>query len=352
MASDEQPESDGMMGAFDPDDKEMDALMEYSMPRNPDFSGLMAQCPEPENRRRALHEIVEVWKRVAGPPMRPPRGYRVRLVNRIAQADEEGQAVNVEVTEGGMQALFMIFSIFSRRFVEYASIESVDGSGDVRIWERRPTPWKDSWAGMDVKYAVGNDPTGYNCVRDKIVVDQFTAYFMGITTGEDRIAVREGSHVPVYNEKTGMVAAVDLDVLTDGLEPGQYTAQRDFMFQVIINAITARIATAAYAAAYRETIRNNMQAASDMMAADMQKMKGGEHVTPLTVSDLFQECAKRSSALMEAEEAGMLTVERESVTLHLAPPQPDLTLVEELPELEPSEPSENDLEEPPVVEID
>ncbi len=303
--------ADVISPAYDPSVEGMTDAMMWSLPQpGPDFTGLLSQCgDDPARKQRALHEIIEAWMRVAGPPARPTKGYHVRLVNRITQSEEEAHAHIKEVgdEDDGQTATYMIFSIFSGRMLEYASIERNTESADVRIWEIRKTPWQDTWEGMKKKYKKKtNPPLGYMCVRDRVVVDQFTAYFFGVLTDEP-LPVRVGSYAAEFNADTGMPVSLEFDILTDGMTDEQYYAMRATMFQYATNAVTAREAAASYAAAMKEVIRKRRtETAAAMMAADTKKrLARRSRAAPADVVDLFTAVSKKAR-----EEAERLKKER------------------------------------------
>lgn len=302
---------DEIVPAYDPATPGLSDAMAWSLPDpGPDFTGLIAQCGEdPMRRKQAIDEIIEIWKRVAGPPTRPAKGYHVCLVNRITQAAGESQAHIMEVgdPEDGRTVTLMIFSIFSSRFLEYAAIASTPQAKDVRIWEVRSARWKDSWPGMQKPPGPQeNAPLGYYCVRDKIVVDQFTAYFLGLVT-DDTLPVREGSYAATFHEETGMPTMIEFDLMTDGMTDEQYAEMRAKMMQYATNAVTARVAAASFAAGMRETIKKmQVETAAAMLAKDTKRrLAKRTRAAPADVVELFQKMAAEARA-----EAQRLKAER------------------------------------------
>lgn len=258
------------------------AMMMDSLPLPPpDMGALRAHCgDDPKRTVPAMRTIMHTWMQLAGPPKRPERGYRVHVGNLVAFARDEGNVIKCDVGpdgESGITATLMIFSLFTDRFYDYACIESTNEFEDVRLWGRYDTKWMDAWPGMHKTYE-GFAPTGYHCVRDAIVVDCFSAYFLGMLNDEV-LPIDPGSYKPSYDNDTGLLTAVEYAIKTDGMGDDEYTQLRAKMMQFVFNAITARESARPFAATEKERIRRESpQVFSNMLAADLSKMRGAKGI--------------------------------------------------------------------------
>ncbi len=246
------------------------------LPPPPPLLGLRTQyATNPRRLKEVSVEIYDTWMNVSGPAERPADGYEMEIFNRMTLSADEAQVLQND----GLS--FMLFSMFSGRFIEFASVHSsVSGTqeiGNIAIWAPYATPWTDTWPGMQKTYPEGaTKPTGYQCVRSAAGIDAFTAYFLGLV--ENEVPARPGSYRAVFDEKTGIITGVRYTVATETQTDEQYDAMQTEMMNVIANAVTARESAREYATAKRaEILRESPAVFADMLASDMARMNVGEN---------------------------------------------------------------------------
>lgn len=284
-------------------------------PEPPTFEGLWAYCGEDkERKKKLLFEILEIWARVAGPPQKPEHGYRVRMPNRVAMEREEGHILKIVVNEvTGQTVTFMICSMFTARFVDYASIANSGDLTGMHMWERYTAPWKDSWTGLGKMVnrdaRDGPTPPCGHCLRDMIVMDQFTAYFLG-RVHDEPVPVRKGSHSAEFDEGTGMLQFLEYDVVTSGMTELEYQHMRADFMEIVVNAITARESAVVFAAKERARIRaESPQVFANMLAKDLEHMLGPDapRIDPVCVK-LLQGYHERKRREAEQRAAGQAAI--------------------------------------------
>lgn len=238
-------------------------------PPPPPLAGLRKQyARDPLRLQKLGEEIYETWDRMSGPAARPADGYKVTVANRVTAAPNEATTL-----ENGSEIL-MLFSMFSARFLEYASIEAAGDMRDVHLWERYNVPWGDAWPGVPADWPKEKWlPIGARCVRDAAAVDAFTAYFLGLA--QDSVPVRAETYRAAYDPVTGLVVSISFTVATERQTDAEYAAMQDFMMEVVANAVTARESSWHQVDRNLKELRGNSAAAfAGVVAEEMSRATG------------------------------------------------------------------------------
>jgi hypothetical protein len=244
------------------------------LPPVPPLTGLRAQYANQLWRLQQLGvEIYDTWDAMSGPAARPAGGYTVQINNRVVA--DAGEA---HVLQNGPEAI-MLFSMFSKRFLEYASIQASGELGNIHLWEKYRVPWTDSWDKANASWPEGARlPVGARCVRGLVAADAFTAYFLGLS--KDSVPVRRDSYRAFYDSETGILAGVELAVDTDRQTDTEYTEMQELMMEVVANAVTARESAWQEVDKGMAELRGNSVAVfAEMLADDMAAATGGSGVT-------------------------------------------------------------------------
>lgn len=206
-------------------------------PPPPPLTALRAQYANNLPRLKALaEEIYDIWVAVSGPVARPEKGYKLTIPNRVTADGNEAHVLN-----NGNESL-MLFSMFSQRFLEYASIVEAGAHTGLNIWGRYVARWKDTWPGIGPDWPEDKwRPTGSRCTRDAVALDAFTAYFIGMFA--DGVQVQQDSYCATYDATSGVLTGIEFVVATERMTDAEYAEMQDTMMEVIANAITAREST-------------------------------------------------------------------------------------------------------------
>lgn len=193
---------------------------------------------DPKAQKRTARTML---RRCNIPEKRTAEGsHTITFKNTITRVTEKDDGCDARPTVLAKDGEFPIFSIFTKYYMDFKAIKTMDLDNEVALWRAYPVRWKDTWTPpQDERLETLHKGTS----REFIVVDQFTAHICGFSDATWMLVMPD-TYKPEFDMASGLLDSLTFTITTKYMDDDTYAGFRSALRTYITNGLTASVSAA------------------------------------------------------------------------------------------------------------